>query len=102
MKNQKGITLIALVITIIVLIILAGVAINLTLGDNGILKYAEFARTKYQNSVEKEANELAKIESYINIKEKNEISAEEVYFSPTDTSWKVNNIKGALDYLFSH
>ena len=67
MKNQKGITLIALVITIIVLIILAGVAINLTLGDNGILKYAEFARTKYQNSVEKEANELAKIESYINM-----------------------------------
>ena len=33
-KQQKGITLVALVITIVVLIILAGVAISLTLSDN--------------------------------------------------------------------
>lgn len=37
MKNQKGITLIALVITIIVLLILAGVSIAMLTGDNGIL-----------------------------------------------------------------
>ena len=37
-KNQKGITLIALVITIIVLIILVGISINLLFGDNGIIK----------------------------------------------------------------
>lgn len=40
MKNQKGITLIALVITIIVLLILAGVAIAMLSGENGILKKA--------------------------------------------------------------
>ena len=40
MKNQKGITLIALVITIIVLLILAGVAIAMLSGDNGILNNA--------------------------------------------------------------
>jgi len=37
-KNEKGITLVALVITIIVLLILAGVTINLTLGENGNVK----------------------------------------------------------------
>ena len=40
MRNQKGITLIALVITIIVLLILAGVSIAMLTGDNGILTRA--------------------------------------------------------------
>ena len=40
MKNQKGITLVALVITIIVLLILAGVSISLVLGQNGVLTQA--------------------------------------------------------------
>lgn len=38
LKKQKGITLVALVVTIVVLLILAGVSINLVLGDNGIVK----------------------------------------------------------------
>ena len=53
MKNQKGVTLVALVVTIIVLIILAGISINLLLGDNGIITIAKKA---------KENIELAKIE----------------------------------------
>ena len=36
--NEKGITLIALVITIIVLLVLAGVSLSLVLGDNGVIK----------------------------------------------------------------
>ena len=40
-SKEKGITLIALVITIIVLLILAGVTINLTLGERGIFKVAQ-------------------------------------------------------------
>ena len=36
--NEKGITLIALVVTIVVLLILAGISINLVLGENGIIK----------------------------------------------------------------
>ena len=43
MRNQRGITLIALVITIIVLLILAGVSIAMLTGDNGILKNADTA-----------------------------------------------------------
>ena len=43
MRNQKGITLVALVITIIVLLILAGVSISLVVGQNGVLTQASNA-----------------------------------------------------------
>ena len=43
MRNQKGITLIALVITIIVLLILAGVSIAMLTGDNGLLTKSQQA-----------------------------------------------------------
>lgn len=48
MKNNKGITLIALVITIIVLLILAGVSIAMLTGDNGILTQASTSKTNTQ------------------------------------------------------
>lgn len=44
--NNKGITLIALVITIIILLILAAVAIQLALGDNGLIKKAQSGQEK--------------------------------------------------------
>lgn len=40
-NNSKGITLIALVITVIVMLILAGVSLNATIGDNGIITKAQ-------------------------------------------------------------
>lgn len=46
MKNNKGITLIALVITIVIIIILAAVSLNIVLGDNGIIKSAQKAQKK--------------------------------------------------------
>ena len=48
MKNNKVITLIALVITIIVLLILAGVSIAMLTGDNGILTQASTSKTNTQ------------------------------------------------------
>ena len=54
LKKQKGITLVALVITMVVLLILAGVSINLVLGDNGIIKRAQKARDSYSNSQKSE------------------------------------------------
>ena len=44
--REKGITLIALVVTIVVLLILAGVSINLVIGDNGVIARAKEARNK--------------------------------------------------------
>ncbi len=58
LKQQKGITLVALIITIIVLLILAGVTISLVLGDNGILNHAEDAGDRYQNAARNEAKGL--------------------------------------------
>ena len=55
MKNNKGITLVALVVTIVVLLILAGVSINLVLGNNGIIAKAKDAETK---SAEASENDL--------------------------------------------
>ena len=49
LKNNKGITLIALVVTIIVLLILAGVSIAMLTGDNGILTQGKNAKTDKQN-----------------------------------------------------
>lgn len=46
MKNNKGITLIALVITIIVLLILAGISIAMLTGDNGLLTKANDAKSE--------------------------------------------------------
>lgn len=59
MKNQKGITLIALVITIVILLILAGISISAVLGDNGILDKAKNAKLKTEIEREKEVINLA-------------------------------------------
>ena len=66
MKRNKGITLIALVITIIVLLILAGVAIAMLSGQNGILKRAADAKTETEQAQENEAEYLEDYEDLIN------------------------------------
>ena len=58
-RQVKGITLIALVVTVIVLLILAGVAISLTVGDNGLFRRAQNATDTWQEASEREAIELA-------------------------------------------
>lgn len=64
MKNEKGITLIALVITIIVLLILAGVTIAMLTGNNGILTKATTAVSDTEKAT---AEEAIKMEVYNNI-----------------------------------
>lgn len=65
-KNQNGITLIALVITIIVLLILAGVSIAMLTGENGILSKATSAKDESSKAEVKEAVSLAIAEIYAN------------------------------------
>ena len=70
MKKNKGITLVALVVTIVVLLILAGVSINLVLGNNGIISKAKDAETKSAEASQNDLigmNELAQqLEEQIN------------------------------------
>ncbi len=64
-RKENGITLVALVITIIVLIILATVAINLAFGDNGLIKRAEDARDYYANDTAYTDETLANLDAYL-------------------------------------
>lgn len=54
LKQKNGITLVALVVTIIILLILAGVVIGAISGDNGILKKAKEAVNIWKEAEEKE------------------------------------------------
>lgn len=65
LKNKRGITLIALVITIIVLLILAGVTISTLTGENGLLAKAEIAAQSNKDSEEEEKIKLAVYAAYI-------------------------------------
>ena len=58
MKETKGITIVSLVVTIIILLILASVTINFILGNKGLFKRTHTAIEKYKQSYENEKNEL--------------------------------------------
>lgn len=62
---QSGITLVALVVTIVVLLILAGVSINLVLGNNGIISKSQNAADKYNETSQEEQNKLSSIDKFI-------------------------------------
>ena len=64
-KNIKGITLISLVITIIILIILAGISINLILGENGLFSKAKQAKEEYLNAQVAEQEGINNLEKQI-------------------------------------
>ena len=74
-KRNGGITLIALVITIIVLLILAGVSISMLTGDNGIITQAQKAKEKTEEAKIREEQQL---ESLLN-KITSEVPSEEGY-----------------------
>ena len=99
-KQVKGITIITLVVTIIVLLILSGVVINFSLGNNGIFKKAKERVEIYQNASENEKIELDKITNYIDDyinsdKEKEEIkSTLETVTGDEKTNTEVNDCYG--------
>ncbi len=60
LKNNKAITLIALVVTIVVLLILSGISINLAVGNDGLIKKAKDTKDETRYSVIKKEAELWK------------------------------------------
>ena len=60
--DKKGITLVALVVTIVALLILAGVSINLVLGNNGIIAKAKDAETKSAEASQNDLKEMSNLE----------------------------------------
>ena len=76
-KGEKGVTLVALVITIVLLLILAGISIKFTLGDEGIVKRAQNTANDYQEQTEGIASHINNVDDWIdeNVdKVKNEVN----------------------------
>ena len=61
-KSERGITLISLIITVVIMIILAAVTINITLGDGGLIDQAKTAAEATVNSAQSEQEQLASLE----------------------------------------
>lgn len=66
LKGQKGITLIALVVTIIVLIILAGVSISLVFGNRGVVTKAKEGKNMQANAEVYETKSLTNVDYFMN------------------------------------
>ena len=82
LKSNKAITLVALIITIIILLILAGVTLSMVLGDNGLINKAQSSVDKYQQSANNEQDFLNAIEEYIDLKAENIVTAKEIESNP--------------------
>ena len=65
MKKEKGITLVALVVTIIVLLILSGVTVAMLAGQNGILTQAQKAKKATEAAAQEENSALSSLEDYM-------------------------------------
>ena len=101
MKNQKGITLVALVITIIVLLILAGVSISLVVGQNGVLSQASNAvvTNKAADVKEKVSTALASAETtyYAQWAQNTSVTRASVYENTNTT----DGVKAQLEKVYN-
>ena len=68
-RKQKGITLISLVVTIIILLVLAGVAIGTLSGDNGLIKRAQEAKEKSIQSSDEELRQVSQLEAVTHLED---------------------------------
>ena len=106
MRDKKGITLITLIITIVVVLILAGIILNVTLEESGLLKRTRVSKKEYENAENKEKAELEQItnllDNYIgNDNNIEKLTADISSFTPQNLEWNVKNVKEALDYLYN-
>ena len=66
MKTEKGITIISLVVTVVILIILSGISINLTLGEDGLITKAKQAKENIELAQIEEQNHLNELYTGLN------------------------------------
>ena len=107
-NKTRGITLIALVVTIIILIILATVSINVVFGEGGLIKRAEIAKQIYENNAkneEEQMNEIAQnMGEYMNSNDNNkdkEIEVESISLDKTTLKIGIGNTLEALNVTFT-
>lgn len=90
-KNDKGITLIALIVTVIVLLILAGISINATIGNNGLIakgKQAQNEAIEMQESTTQNREELYEelVGNKVDYEQEGQVEVSLVLAKTTDTS----------------
>ena len=66
LKEEKGITLLALILTVVIMIILAAVTINVALGEGGLVEQAKWAAEQTANSTKSEQEQLDDVADQIN------------------------------------
>ena len=103
LRNKRGVTLLALVITIIVLLILAGITISAITGENGIIRNAGQAKEETEISEEKEIVEKATVQAmgnnkYGNIEEKE--LQEQLNKEAGEGKTHVTDIEDAFEVVF--
>ena len=90
-KQEKGITLIALVVTIVVLLILAGVSVNALFGNSGIIQKAQNAQNKMNKATENDQKEINELNNWI----ENHVNGTESVDTPdesTKISFTIDNV----------
>ena len=101
LKNKNAITLIALVVTIVVLLILAGVSISLILDNNGIIQKSKQARKEYGQAKENEQTDLNNASRWIDsvVNEPKVVEPENIgdwkYTEEDDGTITINRYKGS-------
>ena len=85
LKQERGITLIALIITIVILIILSTVAISSIFGENGLIGYADKAKDVAEADSQEEGKELTNMTEYLNKLLDGENDSPEENFEPQPT-----------------
>lgn len=93
-RNDKGITLVALVVTIIVLLILAGVTLYTILGDNSLISRTTRAKESYSGAQDEDSSEISKHEDMIDQHENFAANVTEV--PKTNTTWTMNEEAGTV------
>ena len=91
-RREKGITLIALVITIIVLLILAGVSIATLTGNNGILKQANQAKENNNSAAAKEKVQVS-LSNYKFLLLSNKVMIEDELMYIKNSEFKTNKME---------
>lgn len=90
-KQEIGITLIALVVTIVVLLILAGVSVNALFGNSGIIQKAQDAQNKMNKATENDQREINELSNWI----ENHVNGTESVDTPdesTKISFTIDNV----------
>lgn len=85
LKNNKGVTLVSLVVTIIILLILAGISISSVVGDNGLLNKATTSKTATEKKEEEE-----QLQIMLNNYAANELTMEETTLKEYLDEKKIN------------